>query len=356
MQTLSIALAFLMTVTLIPAARRVAMGHGFLDRPDNFPGGRKQHDRAVPPIGGLAIFPAFLLCLAPVEGDWSAEVWFYAASMLLLIVGALDDRLVLPPFAKFAAQFIAAALIVLPGQAQVYTLGNILGTGAVGLSVFSVPFSIVAAVLLINAINLMDGLDGLAGGMGVIILVGFAILANDSGIRAEMAILIAALVGFLIYNMRNPWRRKAIVFMGDAGSLTLGLAIAWFAMRLGGPKLPEVEPITIAWLLALPIMDTCGQFARRIKEGRHPFSADQDHFHHHFVRAGLTPGRATVAVLAVEFVYAAIGIGGARLGVPQPLLLGVWAALLAGHIALSMRPPVFRRLIAGLLGREAAAP
>ena len=352
MPILSILLAFVLTAALSPAARRFAMERGFVDRP----GGRKKHDKAVPPVGGLVAFPVFLLCLAPLVHDWGTTGWFYAAALLLLAVGAFDDRHVAPAFVKFAAQFAAAALIVLPGHAQVFTFGNIVGTGAIGLSVFSLPFSIIATVLLINAINLMDGLDGLSGGMGVIILAGLAWGLKAPGVQAEMLTLAAALAGFLIYNLRNPWRRKAVIFMGDAGSLTLGLSLAWFAIRLGGPPLPTVEPIVIAWLLALPIMDTCGQFARRIGEGRHPFSADHDHFHHHFVHAGLRPGQATAAVLAVEAAFALIGIVGVRLGAPPALLLGLWAALLAAHIALSMRPPLFRRLIAGLLGRRAVAP
>ena len=345
---LLIPLAFILTLAFIPPARRVALRCGFVDRP----GGRKRHDKAVPPIGGLIVFPVFLACSAPMVQDWQHTLWFYAASALILTVGAFDDRFTVPPLVKFAAQFIAAWLIVVPGQAQVASLGNLFGQGPVGLGFVSVPFSIIATVLLINAVNLMDGLDGLAGGLGVIVLSGMALCVYDPAHNAtSMVALCAALVGFLVYNMRNPWRRKACLFMGDAGSLTLGLAISWYAITLAGARDSHLEPVIVAWLLGLPIMDTCGQFARRIAEGRHPFSADQDHFHHHFVRVGLSPGRATAAVLTVEAVYGLIGMIGFNAGVPPQILLILWGALLFIHIALSMRPRRFRRLIAFLLRR-----
>jgi UDP-GlcNAc:undecaprenyl-phosphate GlcNAc-1-phosphate transferase len=289
---------------------------------------------------------------AGLVANWGDYAWFYAALVLILATGALDDRFGVPPRVKFLLQILAAVVVVVLGHAQVVDLGDLFGTGTVWLGWFSIPFSIIAAVLLINAINLMDGLDGLAGGMGVIVMGSMALCALfEGGIHSagEMFTLCAALAGFLFYNMRGFWRARACVFLGDAGSLALGLTFSWYAIRLAGHPQPLVHPTSVAWILGLPIMDTCGQFARRVCEGRHPFSADQDHLHHHFVRIGLTPGRATAAVLSVIALYAAIGVFGIAAGIPSYYLMYVWAAILLCHIWLSMHPDTFRRLIAGAL-------
>ncbi len=349
------ALALALTLCLIPLAKRLAKRFHFLDHPDDE---RKAHAKPVPPIGGLVVFPVFMAVAAGLVTEWRDYAWFYLALALILVTGALDDRFGVSPRVKFAAQFAAALLIVVPGHAQVVDLGDLFGTGTVWLGPLSIPFSVIAAVLLINAINLMDGLDGLAGGLGVIVLGGMALCAaqaGGAGPAGELFVLCGALAGFLVYNMRSPWRARATVFMGDAGSLSLGLSIAWYAIRLAGHPQPQVHPTTVAWLLGLPIMDTCGQFARRVREGRHPFSADRDHFHHHFVRVGLSPGHATAAVLTTVFVFALIGVGGIAMGIPSYRLMYLWAALLLCHIWLSMHPAIFRGLIARLLRRKADA-
>src|SRR5690606_15367016 len=100
-----------------------------------------------------------------------------------------------------------------------------------------------------------------------------------------------ALAGFLVYNLRTPLRKQAAVFMGDAGSMALGLVVAWFAMSLAQEPHVVFAPISVAWILALPIIDICAQFNRRVREGRHPFSPDRGHFHHHFRHAGISSGQ-----------------------------------------------------------------
>lgn len=336
--------AFLLTAVLIPPALKMAARAGFLDRPD----GRKQHEGAVPPIGGLVVFPVFMLVAGFWLQDWRANGWFFGALTLTLITGALDDKYTVPPRIRFLLQFAAACMIA-TGGAKVAAMGDLFGFGVVWLGFLSIPFSIVATVLLINAVNLMDGLDGLAGGMGVIVLGCMALCASFNGSHpetAELLILCGALCGFLLFNMRSPWRGKACVFLGDAGSLALGLAISWYAIRLAGQPEPVVAPASVAWMLGLPIMDTCGQFARRVAEGRSPFSADHNHFHHLFVQAGMPVGKATAYILGIILLYSAIGIVGIQAGLPSWLLMYIWAVLLLIHIKMAMRPDRFRGAIA----------
>lgn len=341
---------FFIVVALTPVVRRWALSFGFVDKP----GGRKRHEDAVPPIGGLVVFSAFIVMsigwLFFQEMLDAETLWFFVALALLVVTGALDDRYNLAPRVKFLIQFVAAFILVFPADGHLANLGNnLFGFGPFWLGFMMYPFAIMATVLLINAVNLMDGLDGLAGGKGVIILGGLTVSALWHGGHALvplLLILIVALIGFLFFNMRFPWRARASVFMGDAGSLTLGASLAWFSFHLAhDPDIRVIEPISVAWLLALPIYDICGQFARRMSEGRHPFDADAHHFHHHFIHEGVSVSGATLRILGLVFLCAVIGIGGVEIGVPVPVLTYSWIILLLVHIYLSLRPMRMQRLI-----------
>lgn len=340
-------LSFAAVAVILPLLQWCAVFFGFVDRP----GGRKKHDDVVPPIGGLIIFPVFMLFAAFCHPDWTVYGPYFLALLLLLVVGGLDDWKGVSARIKFAVQFIAALLVVIPGQAQIIMMGDLFGFGRFGLNFMAIPFSVIATVLLINAVNLMDGLDGLAGGKGFIVLFWVALACFVKGAIAPLTmivLLMGALGGFLLYNMRHPLNEKASVFMGDSGSMALGLSLAWFCINTAKGDDPVIVPITVAWLLALPIYDTCGQFARRVSQGRHPFDADHGHFHHHFIYAGFPVGRATMLILGIVFLSGLIGVGGIAIGLPEAVLTYPWVALLLAHIYMSMRPHRFRRLVAKL--------
>lgn len=342
----SVLLAFFAVLALVPVLRALAPVLGLLDRPDE----RKNHEGAVPLIGGLVVLPVFI-AVSILGGAGVGEGWpLYSAVFLLLLTGAVDDKIHLNPFIKFGMQFIAGALIVMPGGAQLQDLGNLFGLGVFELGWASLPFSIVAVVLLINAVNLMDGLDGLAGGAVFIILGWFlaASLAAGSAYAFSIAVLMGAVAGFLFYNMRSPWRKKASIFMGDAGSMSLGLLIGWYAIELSQPQTTRaIEPIAVAWVLALPVWDECAQFYRRVREGHHPFWPDLGHFHHHFIRAGFSPGRASILIHFIVLVLGGVGVIGVWLGIPLPMLTALWIAGILAHIAFSRNvenyPRVFSR-------------
>ncbi len=325
--------ALVAVLALIPLLSPLALRMRLVDRP----GGRKQHRGAVPLIGGLCIFPVFMILTMIGGGNISALWPFFTALALLLVIGAIDDRFQTGAWLRFAVHITAALLIVIPGHAQIYNLGNLFGAGDFDLGFMALPFSLAAAVLLVNAINLIDGLDGLAGGTGFVILFWLA-LAGGFSAMPELMVLMGALAGFLFYNMRSPWRKKAAVFLGDAGSLSLGLAIAWFSMTLATRADVALEPISVAWILALPIFDICAQFFRRVREGHHPFTPDRGHFHHHFIEAGVSPGRTTFIILLINFILGATGFLGARAGVPLVFLTVTWIALLLAHMAVSLKP------------------
>ena len=333
-------IAFVAVLLIIPTARELAVAFQLTDKP----GGRKNHLDEVPLVGGLVIFPVFMICAMFAGFNFEAYWPLFAALSLILITGAIDDRFHVNAWIRFFIQFVAASLIVIYGDAKLLHLGNLFGFGNLRLNWMSVPFSIVAVVLFVNAINLMDGLDGLAAGTCAVVL-GWLMLA--CAIAGQwppffaMAILMACILGFLFYNMRHPFRSKASIFLGDAGSLSLGLVLAWYCIGLARGPDPVVIPITIAWIIALPIIDACGQFFRRVKEGRHPFDADRGHFHHHFVHAGIPVGKSTAMILLWGFILGGIGYGGIYFGVPQPVLCVLWIALLFSHMAMSYKPEWF---------------
>jgi len=341
-------IAFIGVVLLVLPLRALAGKVGLTDTP----GGRKDHQGEIPLIGGLAIFVVFILVSVMAGYDFNSAWPLYSAILVLLLTGVVDDYVHLPAFIKFGMQFVAAGLVVIPGGAELYDLGNLFGLGAFELGFMSLPFSIVAVVLLINAINLMDGLDGLAGGTSFVILGWFVVacfLGGDVVFNPSILILLGALAGFLVYNMRSPFRSKASVFLGDAGSMSLGLMIGWYAIHLSPAEARIMEPISVAWVMALPIWDECAQFNRRVREGRHPFSPDRGHFHHHFIQAGLTPEKSVSMILGIILLSGFVGIVGIKIGAPLACLTVVWIIGILAHIAFSKDLEKYPALITKLL-------
>ncbi len=343
-------ISFLAVLAAIPLLCSLASRMGFFDQP----GGRKRHDRAVPPIGGLAVFPVFIIMVL-LTGAISSETWFFAALILVLITGVADDAYSLPAYVKLAVQFIAAFLLVSPGALRIDELGDLFGSGELWTGWMSVPFSIISIVLMINAINLIDGLDGLAGGLGLIIIVWLGLCSfvsgNSEGVNVTV-ILAGSLAGFLVYNLRHRFRQRASVFLGNSGSLALGLTLSWLTIGLSQGNDAVIPPISVAWLLALPIYDICGQFARRISLGRHPFDPDRHHFHHHLLYAGLSDAQATAAILGISFLMGLVGVGGIWIGLPEYYLTYIWIILLLMHVYLSMRPLRYLELLLPFRGKS----
>lgn len=346
-----ILVAFCAVAGFIPLARLAALRVGLTDKP----GGRKTHDDEIPLVGGLVIFPVYMV-VGHFAGMDFASYWpLYLSLCLILVTGALDDMYHVGAWVRFFVQIVAATVIVIVGDARLYHLGDLFGFGNLGLGFMSIPFSIIAVTLFVNAINLMDGLDGLAAGKSAIVLGWLMLSCAIVGAWApffHMAILMACLIGFLFYNMRHPFRSKASIFLGDAGSLGLGLVLAWYCIGLAHEPDPIVVPIMIAWIIALPVIDACGQFYRRVKEGKHPFEPDRGHFHHHFIHAGIPVGHSTALILIWGFVLGGIGYFGIFFGVPQPVLTLGWVILLFSHMAISYKP----RLFIAFLSRFGAKP
>ena len=168
-----------------------------------------------------------------------------------------------------------------------------------------------------------------------------AYISGQSAALLHIGLLAAPLAGFLFYNMRHPLRDKACIFLGDTGSMALGLVIAWFCIHLSQGAYTFLNPISIAWIVALPIIDAFGLFVMRIREGRHPFSPDLRHFHHHFIHAGFPVGQTTIMILTLGMGFGAIGFAASLFQWPEPIMTALWIFLWLGHTVLVTKSKSF---------------
>ena len=225
--TLKYFIVFLVTMAVIKALRGTAVRIGLIDHP----GGRKRHEGAIPLIGGPAMFAGFGFGALILLDSLFPYRALFAALGLLAVVGVLDDLHDLEPFKKLLAQTVAALFMTSWGLVSINQVGDLFGFGLMELWGWSLPFTVICVLGIINAINMADGVDGLAGGLsfiGVLSLGAAAVLIGQPVSAQLLFVMAAAIAGFLLFNMRFPWQDRAGVFMGDAGSMMLGLFLTWF--------------------------------------------------------------------------------------------------------------------------------
>ncbi|HYM28949.1 MAG TPA: MraY family glycosyltransferase, partial [Steroidobacteraceae bacterium] len=249
-----LALAFAVAALSARALTRIALRIGLAD----LPGGRKQHQGAIPVTGGIAMFAGFAAAALSSGLIGGPTLALVTALGLLVAGGAADDMHDITPRSKFFLQLVAALFMTSWAGVQVTQLGDLLGLGPVGLHGWAIPFSVVCTLGVINAINMLDGLDGAAGGVALVASLWFAWGAAAQGLGVQCVLLLllaAATAGFLVWNLRLPGRKQATVFMGDAGSMMLGLALCWFSIDLTQGEKRMLPPMVCVWMLAVPLLD-----------------------------------------------------------------------------------------------------
>jgi len=221
-------------------------------------------------------------------------------------------------------------VMVYLGDIRVEHLGNAFGLDLPSLGPLSVPFTVFATVGIINAVNMVDGADGLAGLLvlcALVMLEAAAIYSGNSAVYESVPILIGAVAGFLVQNLRSPWQPRARVFMGNAGSALLGLTIACLSFRLTQNPAHPVNPVLALWLIPIPIMDCLVLMVRRVRNGRSPFSADHNHAHHLMQEAGFGPTQAAITLAAFSCLCGLTAAVLLRLHVAHPTLMLAFAGL-----------------------------
>lgn len=311
---------------------------GLLDLPST----RKHHRQPVPLVGGIAIWAAFTTGML-LKPESLPDYGFLLGGMTLMtLVGLLDDIHPLSPWIRLLFQVLAVLVMGLADHTVLTNLGNLLGSGNILLTDAAWLFTLFAVVGLVNAFNMIDGLDGLAGGQALIATGWLLLLGLHAPIRIEarlesLLILALAIAGFLLFNLRHPWRARASVFMGDAGSNLLGFVLAWFLIRMSQGEARELDPITAVWILALPLMDTVAVMIRRLMAGHSPFAADRQHLHFLLLGYGWSEVRGVAILLLTAFGLGGLGVLAQWFGVPEYLRFYAFVVVFLGYFAMTTR-------------------
>ncbi len=308
---------------LIELFRRNAQRLGMMDHPDE----RKQHALPIPTVGGVAMFFAVLFALqfgSPITHD---EVILLGCSAMLVLLGVLDDKHNLSVSLRIMIQVSLALIVIIGAHGTIIQLGSLFGT-PIQLGLLAIPFSLIAVVGGVNAMNMIDGADGMAGSMAFITTVGAIILftLEPLPVTQELPLaLLGALCAFLLFNSRILVSR-AKVFMGDAGSMWLGLVLCWLLVRVAqGPN----DPWVVLWIFGLPLIDTLTVMFRRMHRKKSPFAADRTHIHHIFELRGLSAGRSVLLSTLIQTLLVTTGVTLYLIAAPTQIVLGGFLALFA---------------------------
>jgi UDP-GlcNAc:undecaprenyl-phosphate GlcNAc-1-phosphate transferase len=314
---LSFVTSLLLVILIIPHIFEYALRKQLFEASGERP---KIHNGQVPHLAGIAIYIAVLAPLLLSRGLIEYR-WFLLASLLVFGIGLFDDLKRVDPHSKFLFQFAAAFLVVVEGNVRIMNLQGILGHDGLDY-IPSVLLSVLFVVGLVNAFNLIDGIDGLAGAVGLLICSVYSYLFFNAG-AVSMARLScsasASLVGFLFFNLFA--KRK--IFMGDCGSLFIGLLVAFLSIRL--LAIPEAVVATsaiklgsrigfVVALLSIPLFDTLRVFVIRIVKKRSPFKADNNHIHHRLLSVGLSHSQATGVLVCLNLTITAFSVNQQALG------------------------------------------
>lgn len=302
--------------------------------PMDAPGGRKSHASATPLVGGLFIFIG-LMSLPMMLPSWSLIAPVLVLSAVTVCIGFLDDQRELSAAWRLVAHLIVGlAMVSWPGV-SLSSLGNIVGMGELSLGWLAIPITCFAVAASMNAVNMVDGVDGLAGALCFLPLVVVASLAVNYG-DMELAIQIMAVLGgllvFLLFNFPLPWRRQASCFLGDTGSTLLGLLVAWFL--IAGAQHELFSPVLALFLLAVPLIDTAGVMVRRVLRGVAMSTPGRDHLHHVLIDSGMSSRHATMLISALAVLIAIVGLVLEWRAAPEWSMLVLFIAILVLNLVL----------------------
>jgi len=322
---------------------------GLIDHPSE----RKVHENPIPMAGGPAIFLAMVIAITMATPYNPQAIPLLIACLLMLVTGTLDDLHELSAGLRFILQIIACFIMVFYSDIVLTDFGSLMWNGVFHLGWTSVPITIFAAIGVINAFNMMDGIDGLSSMIFIIAGAAMAWLALQAGqaFNASMLIIaVGAALGFFLLNARLPWNKRARLFLGDSGSMFMGLFLAWMFIDLGNGEDRAYTPITAVWLLGIPLLDTARLMAHRWRRGQSSMEADQYHLHHAFLKSGFSVVQTVAAITILVLFTTTIALAGHILAWPE-----YW--MFYGYLAFSVAYEVimYRCWHRGkFLGREVA--
>lgn len=304
---------FILSISLTSICVPLVLKLAIKRRLFNEGGGRHVHKGFIPSLGGVAIFVGFIFSQVYFVLDYHStslvlEAYFLLifSITLLFVLGLMDDLVNMKPRLKFIIQLLVAFILIWRADIRIESFYGLFGIGLLPLWA-SYLFSILVITFIVNAYNLIDGLDSLSSSLGIFVLVCFTwiFFLNNAILDCLLAFsAMGALLGFWLYN-----KPPARIFMGDSGSLSIGLLLAYFAIRVANLPLDDqntFNPVFPMAVIAYPVVDTFRVFIVRIAKGTSPFAADRNHLHHALLDLGFTHGKSTVLVLSFSLFISSV--------------------------------------------------
>jgi UDP-GlcNAc:undecaprenyl-phosphate/decaprenyl-phosphate GlcNAc-1-phosphate transferase len=309
---------FFLIRSLIPLARKIDL----VDLPDH----RKQHQGSIPLVGGIAMSISLALSILLFPSSFRDLRIFFFCVGIITIIGALDDQRELGPNMRGIAQFLAALILTIIGDTVVLTIGDIFGISrAIGLNFFSIPFTIIAIIGVVNAFNMSDGHDGLTGSITIVSLLGLFLLSHYRATPADqqyiviILLLVTLLAVFLTFNLGFMGTDKR-VFLGDAGSMFLGLIMVFLLIELSQREIPVVSPAATPWIIGVPLLDMFAVVIFRVLSRVSPLKGDRNHLHHVLGKIRCGKMQTLLILVGAQCAFTSVGVLGTLLEWPDALL------------------------------------
>lgn len=325
-------LIFLFSLAFIFFARKAAKKVGLVDRPNY----RKRHQGLIPLVGGISVYAGICFTFVITNYYLPHATLYLACAGVLVLIGALDDRFDISVKIRAVVQAAIAIVMMVVGKLYLLSLGYIIGPMELVVGPFGYVLTLFAVWAAINAFNMVDGIDGLLGGLSCVTFGAMGIILFFDG-QHSLAMwcfaMIAATLPYILLNL-GVFGKRYKVFMGDAGSTLIGFTIIWILLETTQGVTHPITPVTALWLIAIPLMDMVAIMYRRLRKGMSPFSADRQHIHHLIMRAGFTSRQAFVLITFAAALLAGVGVLGEYLAfIPEwmMLLLFLFAFILYGY-------------------------
>lgn len=321
--SLSFLCSLIIALLAIPTIIKVSYLKHLYDVPDD----RKTHGRVIPTLGGLAIFAGFTISLcvfAPNQDSFLHYKYLLASVLIIFFIGLKDDILIISPIKKLAAQILAVSIIVLFGGVRLTSMYGLFGIDEISFEV-GVVLTIFTMLVIMNGFNLIDGINLLSGGIGVVVTSTFGIwfyLNEFYSLAIICSSLVGALIGFLWFN-----KTPAQIFMGDTGSLIVGLitsliCIKFIELNSSANHLSVNSVPLIAFsVLIVPLFDTLRVFTWRILKGNSPLHPDRNHIHHRLLEIGFSHMKSSLIIIFVNIILIIVAYTLQRFKVGSVLLL-----------------------------------
>lgn len=331
---ISFLVAFLLVYSAIPKIIRVSYRKQLMD----VPGSRSSHTKKVPTLGGVAIYFAITVVTAIFSAQMLHEaVFFSAALVLLFFIGLMDDLLIVAPRKKLYAQTISAMMIIIGSNVRIQSLFGLMGIYELPY-LASVILTTIVFVVMINSYNLIDGIDGLAGGVGILISLCFVFIffrLYDYSTGFLAIAMLGSLLAFLKFNLSDQYK----IFMGDTGSMVVGYLISFMAIKfinLSSAEWISISnaPIIAVAILIVPIIDTISVIIIRVSTKKSPFSADKNHIHHRVLRLGFSHGETSIIICLSNVLIIVFAYFLRHLNINIMLFLVIFGALVLSYLPL----------------------